>query len=156
MNSWLTCPFEVYSRTLFQSRGQLLRKFVSAYTAALRKVASDCNFGTLDPTKKLYPNYTMLPLDVMLRDRFVCGLGDAHIQQRLLAEEFWSFTTAYDIVLRAEGAAKHQQNLKTHAGEVQQVTVYRKRAPPGRDAPLNAVGGATMFHTRRLLAVSAP
>lgn len=72
---------EVYSRTLFQSRDQLPGR------SALGKLVRDCNFGTPDSTIRLYENSTMLPLDVMMRCRFVCGLRDVHIQQRLFAEQ---------------------------------------------------------------------
>lgn len=109
-NSWLLRrahfnlhPSKVYNRTLFQRRDQLPGKSVSAYKAALRKLAADCDFGTLDLTMRLYVNSTMVPLEVMLRDRFVYGLRNAHIRQPLFAGSDLYFKMAYDITLRVEG-----------------------------------------------------
>lgn len=39
-------------------------------------------------------NPTMLPIDVMLRDRFVCGLRNEQVQQRLFAEKDLTFKKA--------------------------------------------------------------
>lgn len=55
---------------------------------------------------------TKLPLDVMLRDRFVCGIRDELLQQRLFAEKNLTFASALDIAVRAESASKQQQSIK--------------------------------------------
>lgn len=78
----------------------------------------DCNFGTPNPTTRLYDNSTMLHDDMMTCDRLVGGLCDAHIQLRLFAGQDFSFKTAHAIVLRAEGAVKQQRDLKFQAGNV--------------------------------------
>lgn len=58
---------EVYNRTLFQLRDLLPGESLNANTAALQKQVTNCGFGTPHPTARLYDNYTMLTLDVMLR-----------------------------------------------------------------------------------------
>ncbi|XP_077520001.1 uncharacterized protein LOC144129806 [Amblyomma americanum] len=97
-------PSEVYSRAGFQRRDQLEGETVSVYIAALKKLAAHCNFGTLTTTATRQErdtassaNTTMLPLDVMLRDRFVCGLSDESLQQRMFAEKDLTFNKACDI-----------------------------------------------------------
>uniref|UniRef100_A0A1X7T9X3 Retrotransposon gag domain-containing protein n=1 Tax=Amphimedon queenslandica TaxID=400682 RepID=A0A1X7T9X3_AMPQE len=45
---------------------------VAEYMSRLRLLANDCGFGG--------------QLDVMLRDRLICGINDAAIQKRLLSE----------------------------------------------------------------------
>lgn len=133
-------PSEVYSRAMFQRRDQLPGESVNDYVAALRKLATSCNFGTL-PTATAPPatqaggaastqqgatdcNPTLLPLDVMLRDRFVCGLRDENLQQRLFAEKELTFTKAYDFAIRAESAVQQQQKIKTDHAEVNKAAAH--------------------------------
>lgn len=65
----------------------------------LRKLAADCNFETPDPTTRLYDNSTMLLLDVIQREKIVCGLHDVYIQQCLITEQDLSLKTACDVAL---------------------------------------------------------
>ncbi|KAK8774288.1 hypothetical protein V5799_011179 [Amblyomma americanum] len=128
-------PSEVYSRAMFQRRNQLPGESVNDYVAALRKLATSCNFGTLptattatatpaegtaSPTQQGATgcNPTLLPLDVMLRDRFVCGLRDQNLQQRLFAEKDLTFSKAYDFAIRAESAVQQQRQIKADHAEV--------------------------------------
>ncbi|XP_077498703.1 uncharacterized protein LOC144109788 [Amblyomma americanum] len=110
---------EVYSRARFQRRDQLEGETVSAYIAALKKLPAHCNFGTLTTTATgqereaaSSANTTMLPLGVMLRDRFVCGLSDESLQQRMFAEKDLTFNKAYDIAVRAESAGHQQREIR--------------------------------------------
>lgn len=84
----------------------------------------------------------------MLRDRFVCGLLDAHIQQRLFVEHDLSFMTARDLALRSERMVTCRMPSPFLG--------VRKRTPPGRDSLFSASGGATLLHTRRRLPVCTP
>lgn len=54
----------------------------------------------------------MPPLDVILRNRVVCGLRNVRILQRLFAEQDSSFKMIYDIAFRVMGVVKQQQDLK--------------------------------------------
>ena len=47
---------------------------MSTYVSELRSLAEHCNFGAM--------------LDLMLRDRLVCGINDDAIQRRLLFNRF--------------------------------------------------------------------
>ncbi|XP_072142311.1 uncharacterized protein [Dermacentor andersoni] len=128
-------PSEVYSRAMFQRRDQLPGESVNDYVAALRKLATSCNFGTLPTatTATATPaegtasatqqgatgcNPMLLPLDVMLSDRFVCGLRDQNLQQRLFAEKDLTFCKAYDFAIRAESAVQQQRQIKADHAEV--------------------------------------
>ncbi|KAM7287649.1 uncharacterized protein ISCGN_031340 [Ixodes scapularis] len=108
-------PSEVFSRARFQRRDQEVGETVSAYVTALKKLAADCNFGT---SADQATNPTVLPLEVMLRDRFVCGLRSEQVQQRLFAEKDLTFQKAFDFALRAENAAKDQKKVKSEFKDV--------------------------------------
>nr|XP_054932255.1 uncharacterized protein K02A2.6-like [Dermacentor andersoni] len=120
---------------MFQRRDQLPGESVNDYVAALRKLATSCNFGTLPTatTATATPaegtasatqqgatgcNPMLLPLDVMLSDRFVCGLRDQNLQQRLFAEKDLTFCKAYDFAIRAESAVQQQRQIKADHAEV--------------------------------------
>ncbi len=70
----------------FQQQGELIAKFVSE----LRSLAEFCDFGAT--------------LEVMLRDRIVCGVSKSSVQRRLLSEENLSFKKAMDLPLGMEAA----------------------------------------------------
>ena len=69
---------------------------VASSVAELRSLAEFCNFGDT--------------LDVMLRDRIVCGINDSGTQKRLLAESTLTYARALEIAKGQETAA---QNLET-------------------------------------------
>lgn len=136
-------PSEVYSRARFQRRDQLEGEKVCEYVAALKKLAADCNFGTsTTPVQEggspaTPANTTMLPSDVMVRDRFVCGLRDEGLRQRLFAETGLTFSKAYDIAQRAESAGHQQRDIRRnvepvhhtsqHSGQSTTTTNSRKK-----------------------------
>lgn len=64
-------PSEIALFYNFFKRDQLPDEKITDNVAELRKIASQCNFGS--------------SLDRMLRDRFVCGLRDSRLQQELIA-----------------------------------------------------------------------
>ncbi|CAN7949544.1 unnamed protein product [Ixodes hexagonus] len=94
-------PSELYARFLFYRRNQAAEESVADYVTALRKLAEDCGFGD-----------KQLPLDVMMRDRFVCGIKNEAVQQRLLAEHNLTFQVAYDMAVTAEATAKQQRDIR--------------------------------------------
>ncbi|XP_075553516.1 uncharacterized protein LOC142586149 [Dermacentor variabilis] len=96
-------PSELYARFLFYKRNQAAEESVADYVTALRKLAEDCGFGDVQ-----------LPMDIMMRDRFVCGLQNEAVQQRLLAEHDLTFNVAYDMAATAEATAKQQRDIRMH------------------------------------------
>jgi len=75
--------------------------------AELRALAQTCNFGDT--------------LEVMLRDRLVCGMDEDFIQRRLLAEPNLTYKKALELALGLETAAKNAQELLTTAASGQAV-----------------------------------
>ncbi|XP_037521382.1 uncharacterized protein K02A2.6-like [Rhipicephalus sanguineus] len=143
-------PSEVFCRARFQRRDQRHDETVSDYVTALKKLAADCNFGT---SVDAAANPTMLPLDVMLRDRFVCGLRNEQVQQRLFAEKDLTFKRAFDIALRAENAVEDQKNVKTEFKEIHEACTMNqvsKKADyplPTTDEVLSHLRGGKVFST---------
>ena len=65
-------PSEIVERFKFHSRTRRPGESVGVFVAELRSLAEFCNFRDT--------------LEVMLRDRIVCGINEDAIQKRLLAE----------------------------------------------------------------------
>lgn len=148
-------PSELFSRCKLQRRDQLPRETVAAYVAALKALAAECNFGTLPSQPSSQPprpsasessglsaamspavrpdvRSTMLPIDVMLRYRFVCGLQDDNLQQRLFAEQDLTFIKAFDIAVLAENAKDYQKKVKADLSEVNK-TARTQVSPPTQE-----------------------
>ena len=65
---------------------------VTEYIAELRRLTEHCNFG--------------VTLNDMLKDRLVCGVNDAHMQKRLLADDDLTFDRAQKLCLSMEAASR--------------------------------------------------
>ncbi|XP_049267577.1 uncharacterized protein LOC125756713 [Rhipicephalus sanguineus] len=97
-------PSVLYGRFLFYKRNQAQGESVADYVTALRRLAENCGFG--DDT---------LPMDEMMRDRFVFGISNEAVQQRLLAERDLTFTVAYDMAVTAEATQRQQREIRTQS-----------------------------------------
>lgn len=53
-----------------------------------------------------------LPLNVMLRCSFFCGICDEFLPKRVFAEQQLTFASSLGIVIRAESALNQQRNIK--------------------------------------------
>ena len=71
---------------------------VANYVASLRAIAKYCDYGDT--------------LNMMLRDRLVCGINHQVIQRRLLAEKSLTFDKALEISLAAEAADKDMKQIQ--------------------------------------------
>ncbi|XP_042147940.1 uncharacterized protein LOC121836796 [Ixodes scapularis] len=120
-------PSEIYGRYKFQRQDQQQGESISSYVAALKKLAADCNFGIVTTATTTAVSITdssgqaatttpvhitKLPLDVMLRDRFVCAVKDDFLQQRLFTERDLTVEKAFELAARVESASKQQQSIK--------------------------------------------
>ncbi|XP_049268928.1 uncharacterized protein K02A2.6-like [Rhipicephalus sanguineus] len=134
-------PSELYSRYVFQRRDQRPEESISNYVAALRSLSADCKFGVPATTSDtstppaeghaaVLANRTMLHQDVMLRHKFVRGIRDEHLQQRLFAETDLTFQRALDLALSSESASKPQRGLKgaTSSAEVHKTLQSKKES----------------------------
>ena len=92
-SSAIVQQFRFHSRT--QKEGETVAEFI----ADLRKLSEHCKFANT--------------LDDMLRDRLDCGIRDARIQRRLLAEPDLTLKKAFDLAQASETADKNFRNSCT-------------------------------------------
>ena len=96
-NHYNPTPSETVQRSKFHSRVQKLGETIAAFIADLRALAEFCNFGHF--------------LDDMLRDRIVCGVNNAKIQQALLSEKTLTLKKALEVAQGLEIAVKNAKVL---------------------------------------------
>ncbi|KAL3176059.1 hypothetical protein MRX96_010762 [Rhipicephalus microplus] len=85
------------ARFLFFKRNQEPCESVMDYAMALRKLVKDCDFRGGE-----------VAMDVMLRDRFVFGIRDDALRERLLDKRDLTFDAAYNMTLKAEASSGKQ------------------------------------------------
>ena len=91
-------PSVTVHRFKFNSRTQADGETIAAFVAELRRLSEHCEFGD--------------QLDVMLRDRLVCGVRDTNVQRRLLAESKLTYKKAFDLAQAAEVATQNARDLQ--------------------------------------------
>ena len=97
----------IAERFHFHRRVQAVGESVAEFDAALRKLATHCEFGeTLEET---------------LRDRFVCGLRHEATQRRLLTEHALTYTKALEIAKGMEAADSNTISLKIREPPINKV-----------------------------------
>ena len=89
-------PSEIVQRYKFNSCVRRAGESVATFLANLRAVSEHCNYGDT--------------LELMIRDRLVCGVNDKAIQKRLLAESKLTYKRAVEIAQEIE-AADHDMKL---------------------------------------------
>ena len=112
-------PSEIVQRYKFHNRFRRQGESVAAYVAELRHLTEHCNFG---PT-----------LDVMIRDRLVCGIMDDKIQRRLLSEKDLTLKKAYDIAISMETAEKGVVDLQIGTAHTEKVNKVSENDKPHKD-----------------------
>ena len=124
-------PSQIVKRYEFNTRRQGSDETISTYVAELRKIAEYCDYGQA--------------LNVMLRDRLVCGLQDKNIQRRLLQQSDLTFEKALEVALAADNDAKRltttppDKDLPTQIGKVGDRPPYKP--PVNRGVPQQTGGG---------------
>ena len=88
----------IAERFHFHKRNQAAGESMADYEAALRRLATNCKFGTT--------------LDETLRDRFVCGLRNEAVQRRLLSETELTHTKAMEMAQAMEAAERNAKSFK--------------------------------------------
>ena len=122
-------PSPLIRRFEFNGRNQKQGETIAEFTAAIRKIADDCAYGTV--------------LNDMLRDRLVFGVADKRLQKRLLRESSKiTYAQARDMALAAESANKdakriqagHEDESASTPGDVAYVDRKPRtpRGPPNR------------------------
>ncbi|UYV60543.1 K02A2.6-like [Cordylochernes scorpioides] len=92
----------------------LMGKSISDYLVEIKRLASSCNFGNF--------------LEDSLRDKMVCGLYNAKIQNRILSEGDISLAKVIEIALSMEAAEKNTKLFHLEQGEdcVDKLRIERK------------------------------
>ena len=100
-------PLEIAQSFHFGTRNQKSGESVGDYVLALKRLAVHCNYGEF--------------LDRTLRDRFVCGLRNPKIQNKLLNTEHLTFEKAWRIAKAMEMAERNTQEFHPNISESLQV-----------------------------------
>ena len=90
-------PNEIAQRYIFFKRDRRAGENVKEYVAELRKLSEHCNFGN--------------NLQESIRDKFVCGLNDEKVQQKLLATKDITLQIAVDTATAMEAAARSAKQI---------------------------------------------
>ena len=104
---------EIAERYKFFKRLQQPSESIIDYMGELRKLAKTCNFAGY--------------LNTALRDQFVCGLRDTHIQRELLSIRDLTVATALDKGRAMEAASIELQQFRMRDGDVATHLVSRPR-----------------------------
>ena len=126
-------PSEIVERFKFHSRVRKPGESVAKYVAELRSLTEFCNFGN--------------SLELMIRDRLVCGINDAAIQTRLLADTELTYDKAVSIALNAETATQSVRELrvKQESGVTHQQQSVHKTGVQQSSSQASPVAGVTCF-----------
>ncbi|XP_063955562.1 uncharacterized protein K02A2.6-like [Lytechinus pictus] len=123
-------PLEIAESYKFGTRNQKQGETVGEFIIALKNLSLHCNYGSF--------------LNRALRDRFVCGLADERIQNKLLNTQDLDFDKACQIALLMEMASINARELRSvhNAGSVNSQKSYTRKAKPtsrgGKPKPSNA------------------
>ena len=91
-------PSSILLRFYFNSCVQKESESIAQFVAELRRLAVHCEFeGTLE---------------IMLRDRLVCGVRDPQLQKRLLAERQLTFSKALELAQAFESAESSSRDIQ--------------------------------------------
>ena len=110
-------PNEIAQRYVFYKRDRRNGETVKDYVAALRKLSEHCNFAE--------------KLEDHLRDRFVCGLNDEKVQQKLLATQKLTLKTAVDNAVAMEAAVRSAKQIHGLGVEVSSIHKFSSGGHPG-------------------------
>ena len=100
-------PLEIAQSFHFGTRNQKAGESIGDYILALKKLAVHCNYGEF--------------LSRALRDRFVCGLSNPKIQNKLLNTEDLTFDKACGITKAMEMSERNTQEFHPLSNESSQV-----------------------------------
>ncbi|XP_077523191.1 uncharacterized protein LOC144134076 [Amblyomma americanum] len=104
-------PSVVVCRFRFNSHSRQPEESVSDYTASLKKLSSNCEYGTFLPD--------------MLQDRLVCGINDTSMQRRLLEEPNLTFESSAKLLIAKETAKRDSSMLMQAQGITEAQTVHK-------------------------------
>ena len=105
-------PSIIAQRFRFHQKKQEPNELVSQFSAELRHLARDCEFGAYLPDA--------------LRDQFVCGLRSESMHRRLLAEDTLTLKRALEIATGMEAASKDAKTFQNSRAVAVNLSVSRQ------------------------------
>ena len=108
-------PSAIVQRYHFHSRFRQEGESISTYVSELKKLSEHCNFQD--------------SLNDMLRDRLVCGVNNARLQRRLLAEPDLTFGKAMELALALEAAERNAKDIVKPGAAAINMVYISKSAP---------------------------
>ena len=121
-------PLEIAESFHFGTRHQKPGESIGDFVVALKKLSIHCNYGEF--------------LNRALRDRFVCGLNNPKIQNKLLNTDDLTFDQACRIAKSMEMAEKNTQEFRpTNAGDDSQGTVNKLGTMNNKEQSCYRCGG---------------
>ena len=107
-------------RHKFNTRGQQANENIDQYLGELRKLAQNCEFGTMK--------------DDLIMDRIICGIKDNHLRDKLLREKDLTLDKAVAVCKAAEQTEAHLKELYQNGKELNTVEVRQRpnHPQPGR------------------------
>ena len=109
-------PSSIVQRFKFYNGVRAEGESIANYVAALRQIAKYCEYGDI--------------LNMMLRDRLVCGVNHQTIQKRFLAEKNQTFEKALEVALAVEAADHDVKQLQKPAATVMYQTHSKNQHTP--------------------------
>ena len=113
-------PSSIVQRYKFYNRVRAEGESIVNFMTALRQIAKYCDYGDT--------------LNIMLRDRLVCGVNHQAIQKRLLAEKNLTLEKALETALAIEAADNDVKQLQKPATTVMYQTQSKNQCPPRRNS----------------------
>ena len=120
----------IVERYHFYKRDQAAWETIAEYEAALRNLATHCEFEGY--------------LEQALRDRFVCRIRNEAIRRCLLAEKELKLSKALEQALSMEAAEKNARFVNTQDQSIKKVNIHQKQrmAQPPASTPCSRCGKA--------------
>jgi hypothetical protein len=87
-------------------------------------------------------------LNQVLRDRFLCGLQDFKIQNKLLNTEHLTFDDACQIATAMEMSSKQAQEMHPSQSTVNKVTSSQKKYPGSKGGFRSTIGKVSCYRCR--------
>ena len=105
-------PSSIVQRYKFYNRSREEGESIADFVASLREIAKYCDYKDT--------------LNMMLRDRLVCGVNHQGIQKRLLSEKELTYEKALEIALSIEAAEKDVKHFMKPMATA--TVMYQKKA----------------------------
>lgn len=115
----------ISERCKFHKRFQQQGETLAQYAVEIKHLAASCDFGSF--------------LNDAMRDRFVSGIKNEDIQQRLMTEKDSNFAQLFELACRLEAARQEVRNFHSQ-GEVGEIDFMKSSQNRSKQSRPNAFG----------------